>query len=258
MRSTHSFLFLLTVAYANLAFSQHSIFRSADVTIIDPMKYNYQIIGEDIVIEGDIIVGTAKHNQILKGSGIPAIHSTRWPNKTVLYAFNKRLSADKKETVKQAIVHWKSKTNLNFLKRTTEKNYIEFMPAAGTTCSSSVGRVGGKQKLNLAARCNLGNTIHEIGHAIGLWHEQSRGDRDNYVLIHFDKIKPQHSHNFDKHIVDGELLSDYDYLSIMHYGPHAFSTDGSVTIETLLPFPIGQREGLSAGDRAAANLMYPS
>ena len=62
--------------------------------------------------------------------------------------------------------------------------------------------------------------LHELGHALGLWHEQSRLDRDEYVEILNDNIKPGHEHNF-KHR-SNNVINDYgvayDYNSIMHYG----------------------------------------
>ena len=64
------------------------------------------------------------------------------------------------------LVTGKPNTNLEFVKRSGQSNYIYFTPGSG--CSSYVGMVGGKQNITLADACSTGNTIHEIGHAIGL------------------------------------------------------------------------------------------
>ena len=44
-----------------------------------------------------------------------------------------------------------------------------------------MGRRGNRQDITLGAGCTVGNCIHEIGHAVGLWHEQSREDRDAFL-----------------------------------------------------------------------------
>ena len=62
--------------------------------------------------------------------------------------------------------------------------------------------------------------IHELGHAIGLIHEQSRPDRDRYVHILFDNIVPGKEKNFDR-FTDADVDTmgiSYDYRSVMHYG----------------------------------------
>jgi len=51
-------------------------------------------------------------------------------------------------------------------------------------------------------------------HAIGIYHEQSRADRDNFVKIHWDNIVPRFKKNFK--LVSkkkGKYAFDYDYNS---------------------------------------------
>lgn len=165
--------------------------------------------------------------------------------------------------VTDAIAHWEAHTSFRFVLRTGANagqfpDWVTFRPSNG--CSSSVGRQGGQQFVYLGRSCSTGNAIHEIGHTIGLWHEQSREDRDAFVTVHWDKIQSGFEHNFDQHITDGDDIGAYDYGSIMHYPRNAFSVDGSDTITPVDGSAvIGQRTALSPGDIAAANsLCTPS
>jgi hypothetical protein len=100
--------------------------------------------------------------------------------------------------------------------------------------------------------------MHEIGHAVGLWHEQSREDRDLFVTINWANIQAGMAAQFNQHITDGDDLGAYDYGSIMHYPRTAFSANGQETITPTDPnAQIGQRNGLSAGDVASVAQMYP-
>ena len=57
-------------------------------------------------------------------------------------------------------------------------------------CSSPVGYRGRVNRVSLASGCRrLGTVMHEIGHSIGIYHEQSRPDRDNFVEILFQNIQ---------------------------------------------------------------------
>lgn len=64
-------------------------------------------------------------------------------------------------------------------------------------CWSYVGRKASGQTLNLGEKCvRHGIVVHELLHALGLHHQQSSHDRDDYVTIHW------------KNIEEGEALLD--------------------------------------------------
>ena len=61
------------------------------------------------------------------------------------------------------------------------------------SCWSSVGQkywTHGGQSLSLGSGCNITATVmHELLHALGFWHEQSRPDRNKYVEILWENIE---------------------------------------------------------------------
>jgi len=202
---------------------------------------------------GDDPEGVA-HGVVVTGA------NKRWPGGLMPYTFASGFPAVRRQRVMDAIAHWEQKTSMRFVKRTASNasqypNYVNFKSANG--CWSYVGMQGNKQDIGLASGCGFGATVHEIGHAWGLWHEQSREDRDSHVRINWQNITAGKEHNFNQHISDGDDVGSYDYGSIMHYGRTAFSKNGQPTIVPLTSGKvIGQRSGLSAGDIAAVHSIY--
>ena len=111
----------------------------------------------------------------------------------------------------------------------------------------------------------MGTVTHEIAHALGFWHEQSRPDRDQSVRIVWENIEPGKEHNFNK--MDYTQIDsrgvEYDYNSIMHYGAFSFALNH--TRPTMVAkkkslfnnrITMGQRSRLSPLDIEQANRMY--
>ena len=56
--------------------------------------------------------------------------------------------------------------------------------------SQYVGQNGGKQEISIGHDCEKTDIVlHEILHALGFWHVQSRTDRDDYVTVHYENIE---------------------------------------------------------------------
>lgn len=103
-----------------------------------------------------------------------------------------------------------------------------------------------------------------INFSVGFWHEHTRPDRENHVVIERANILSGQEYNFNK--LTGEEVNSlglpYDYDSIMHYARNTFSK--GTYLDTILPVEIkgkkrpeiGQRLRLSEGDIAQANLLY--
>lgn len=121
--------------------------------------------------------------------------------------------------------------------------------------------MGGMQTIKISPSTTKGNTIHEIGHALGLWHEQSRSDRDNYIVVHYDNIKPEFKTNYDK-TAGGANGTTYDVGSIMHYPAYSknFTIDPTQPAITVVPptsdANMGQRTALSDQDIASVKNRY--
>ena len=82
---------------------------------------------------------------------------------------------------------------------------------------------------------SIGTVVHEMLHAAGFWHEQSRPDRDQHVSILWENISPGREDNFARYSrAEVSTLSlPYDTQSVMHYSATAFSRNGQYTITPL-------------------------
>ena len=145
-----------------------------------------------------------------------------WKNGTIPFEIKEEDFTSKALTnIDKAILHWNTKTEWKIIPRDKEEDYVVFKN--GDSCHSDVGRKGGKQVITLANNCGLGASIHEIGHCVGFKHEHTRNDRDNYVVVMKDRVRPDKVGNFKKVSIDKyKDYGNYDYESIMHYAKSSF------------------------------------
>ena len=116
------------------------------------------------------------------------------------------------ERITTGMVPWTSATPIKFVPRSSETNYVHFMRQMNGICNSAIGMVGGEQFIHVEDSCTALTLTHEMGHTIGLLHEQSRPDRNYYMTVHLE--------NMDKRYTGNSLLN------IGPSTPPAFSTMG--------------------------------
>ncbi len=215
---------------------------------------NY-ILGDMVLSEDQI----AKSNTSAKGTILNNV-AKRWPKSGGIYLVTYSIDGNlpNKQRITNAIAHWEANTKIRFVNRIYnpyEPNYIYFTNNGG--CFSKIGKVGGQQIISLGNNCSTGNTIHEIGHAIGMFHEQSHPQRNRFVKINWNNIVEGKGGNFIKQSYPNVKTTRFNFNSVMMYGSYYFSKNNLPTIvkKDGSTFSV-QRNGLSNRDIKVVNKIY--
>ena len=256
----------------------------------EPFTFTYEVIDDVVVVEGDMIIGTAEEFESLEDADEIELQSTvlyrrvcwsflginlhcenyRWPDAVVPYVIADDWNdpdragdenAVMRAAIRDAMDELERVSAVRFVPRSGQDDYVRFRNGSG--CSATVGHQGGRQNINLNFGCrNPFIIVHEMLHMLGFNHEQTRHDRNSFVQILWDNIQGDKKHNFET--ADRSYdLGPYDYDSLMHYGAFSFckqDSSGSCvgpTIRTVpAGTPIGQRSSLSSRDIAALTRIY--
>ncbi|WP_425145340.1 M12 family metallopeptidase [Deinococcus sp.] len=218
------------------------------------------------------------------GACVSNWQGVRWPKPygqswtPVYYEPLSNLSSQGQQAVLSAMTDIQNATfqHILFFQSSSASNRIYFTQnsdAPGVTggCFSPIGLQDGRQQLNLdIAGCqDKGRAIHEILHALGMMHEQSRPDRDNYITINNSNLTPLGVQNIGFKYWDRDMTehTPFDFGSIMMY-PQTLndpqqkfiynSSQPLYFLNVSLPGTVnpGQRDGLSASDIATLNMRY--
>ncbi|EGT43212.1 CBN-NAS-33 protein [Caenorhabditis brenneri] len=189
-----------------------------------------------IMFESDMALTVAQMNKVAQnGFRVKRkmnLNGTTWST-SIAYRF---LDTDAtwQSQITNALRYYERNSCIRFLLNGAGADYIAFNRGEG--CYSSVGKLGGAQEISIGYGCEtLGIITHEVGHALGFWHEQARPERDSYVRINRQNAINGLEGQFDKRSWSevNEYSLPYDYGSVMHYGPKSFSR--SSTLNTVEP-----------------------
>lgn len=221
-----------------------------------------------VQIQGDVLVPKGAYGaDAVSPLGLvvePLTWGQLWPEGRVPYVIDPSVNDAQRYQIQRALDHIHGETPIRFVEWAGEPDYVRFISdGRPETCWSYLGKVGGAQDLDVYCGAGgvppVGTVVHELLHALGFLHEHSRADRDLYVDIVWDNIQEEYRREFAKIGGKGKLHGEYDYDSVMHYHAKAFSKNGNYTIipkNGVSPDRIGQRIGLSPGDKEAVQRYY--
>ncbi|XP_022084108.1 zinc metalloproteinase nas-6-like [Acanthaster planci] len=214
----------------------------------------------NITFEGDVVLGfdVDEYNMTRPLETAVRNRNRRWPNGVVPYFIDNAFDAGARGRILNAIRRYHETTCLRWVQRTNQRDYVHIVPRQG--CFSAVGRRGGRQELSVGGTCNFarGVIMHEMMHAAGFQHEQTRTDRDQFVTVFLQNVIPGLEYNFQRYSADfiDNLQTQYDYFSIMHYPRNAFTRNGRDTIVPRQNVAIGNRNDFSTTDIFKLNTYY--
>ncbi|CAB3384135.1 Hypothetical predicted protein [Cloeon dipterum] len=223
----------------------------------DESKKHDWLDSQLLLLQGDIVL-SPDNEWMGRSDLIEPIYS--WPNGRIPYVISdSQYSEYQTKIIKQAMEVFNTQTKVRFVpKEEHDEDYV--LVADRGRCWSPLGRKGGAQVLSLKTPWCLTKEIvlREMMHTVGFVPEHSRPDRDDYITILWDNIPPNYNplfEKFTKWFVDTNV--PYDYNSITHYSPKAFSANGQNTIIAKDPsIKLGPGATLSELDIGKVNLTY--
>ncbi|MDT3357437.1 MAG: M12 family metallopeptidase [Bacteroidota bacterium] len=193
---------------------------------------------------------------------------------TMLRVKLSHLSNEIKDAAIMAIDEIESTTNVRFYNSIEDEKYYEpyhielpnivvRMRPNEIEGSGSFGLVGGEQYINVPNDLSSKSDnekirffLHAFCNAAGMFNEQQRKDRDNYVVINLSNVKDNCKSAFDKMGKNYVYFGNFDMYSITLAASKDYSKNGGNTITKKGGGQIAINYTLSAGDKYFLNNFY--
>ncbi len=150
---------------------------------------------------------------------------------------------------------------IQWVPRAAETDYVDFALTSNfpsQSCASNLGRIGGRQTIIGTTNCGLSVLLHEMGHAVGLYHEHQRADADTWLSLYSANVdRPFLAGNFYSSSRNSQNVGLFDYASIMHYPARGFSKNRLLVLDSTPPgIPFGDLSQFSVGDIDQVRRLY--
>ncbi|XP_019555342.3 zinc metalloproteinase nas-14 [Aedes albopictus] len=225
-------------------------------------EYDYDCEIRTGNFEGDMILTERQQETIISGRNPVVTEVDKWANNQVPYVIEAdTLTHDNAKLIREAMTKIEVVSTIRFVPKKQERDYL-FISGESSGCWSTLGRNRGLNRMNISpSECMFeGAIIHQLLHVLGLGHVTNQQDRDYYLDVNWENVRPEHVRCFQIH--EGRVLPNhgipFDEESIMHFGPKHFSHNG---LDTIIPknknHTLGQRNEMSLKDIRKLNIMYP-
>ena len=281
---------LFSCSRETLTPSDHEARSSSKVTPSRPFQYDYQsnVAGSLHELSNGLIVEKYDSIYVLGGdmlfyeedlwrveqfftekntarAGVSPDATEYWPGRRIPYEYASGFTAPYQYYAEQAMADISSMCGVIFTPaQAGDAHRIVFTPSNSN--NSHVGMASQRtQPINLVLPNTLSSSFtstitHELLHALGFYHEQSRPDRDHSIVVNYANIRPGKRHNFDKYSA-ALCVGPFDFNSIMLYP--SIITDTRFVYDTNIPvmttvdgFIFGRGAYLSYYDIAGLKSIY--
>lgn len=227
--------------------------------------FTWTVINGEKIVDDDFSLGPAGESAHLYAA---ASTLSLWPSNNVPYCIDNGIGGNPclirqaiadlsvvgaSDTAGCVVSHGRGLTPLSFNEQTCSQLAANFAadPSAkyiryegGTTPTGKDTTVAVTHGFDIILPSyHMRSVQHETGHALGLFHEQKRKDRDQHIDVISDCFKTGPDDDTTQNIanqfvkVDGSLLTPYDADSVMQYASVSFSSDDDMPPNTLTSCP---------------------